>query len=146
MTNQAINKTFLSTVDAQTRDEILSDVARNYGITKDEALEEVTHEDAEHLLDYLTGKVRTAASLLMRRHGMTTDMHNTAESIEVKTPMQLRMAKFKREISIAKQKGIEILPSVNGPYAFNPATGRVIGRMGSEEYNRAISDQDLTDK
>jgi len=30
----------------------------------------VTNADAEHLLDYLTGSVRTATSLLMRRAGL----------------------------------------------------------------------------
>ena len=72
MTNQAINKSFLSVVDAKTSDEVLSAVAKHYGITKEEALEEVTHEDAEHLLDYLTGPVRTAASVLMQRHGLAS--------------------------------------------------------------------------
>ncbi len=32
--------------------------------------EEVTDEEAEHLLDYLVGNTRTAASLLMKRHGL----------------------------------------------------------------------------
>ena len=70
MAKQAINKTFLAVVDAKTRDEILTEVANHYSITKDEALEEITHEEAEHLLDYLTGSVRTAVSVLLRRHGL----------------------------------------------------------------------------
>jgi uncharacterized phage-associated protein len=72
VTNQTINKAFLSVVDAKTSAEVLSTVAQHYGITKAEALEEVTHEDAEHLLDYLTGSVRTAVNVLMRRHGLAT--------------------------------------------------------------------------
>lgn len=73
MTNQVINRSFLSVVDVKTSDEILSAIANHYGITTVEALEEVTHEEAEHLLDYLTGAVRTATSVLMRRHGFTVN-------------------------------------------------------------------------
>jgi len=57
--------------DSKTRDEVLSAVAIQYGISKEEALEEITNEQAEHLLDYLTGTTRTAISLLMRRHDAT---------------------------------------------------------------------------
>lgn len=69
MTNQATNQKFLAASDAKTRAEILASVAKHYGITEAEAFEEVTHEEAEHLLDYLTGAVRVATSVLMRRHG-----------------------------------------------------------------------------
>lgn len=70
MSNHAINKAFLSVADVKTSDAVLSAVANHYGITKAEALEEVTHDEAEHLLDYLTGSVRSATSVLMRRHGL----------------------------------------------------------------------------
>lgn len=70
MTNQTTNQKFLSATDAKTRDEVLNAIAKHYGITKNEALEEVTHEESEHLLDYLTGSVRTATSVLMQRHGL----------------------------------------------------------------------------
>jgi hypothetical protein len=73
VTNQAINKKFLSVTDAKIRDDVLSAVANHYGITKDAALEEITHDEAEHLLDYLTGTVRTAISVLMLRHGLTAN-------------------------------------------------------------------------
>lgn len=73
MTNQEINNRFLSATDAKTHDEVMSAVASHYGITKDEAFEEVTHEDAEHLLDYLTGTIRTATSVLMRHHGLVAN-------------------------------------------------------------------------
>ena len=69
MTNNVINQQFLAVVDAGTRTVILTAVAQHYGITEAAALEEVTQDEAEHLLDYLTGPVRTAASLSMRMHG-----------------------------------------------------------------------------
>jgi len=62
------NKSFLDVVDSKTRDEILANIAKNYGISEAEALNEVRLEPAEHLLEYLTGPTRTAASLLMKRH------------------------------------------------------------------------------
>lgn len=68
--SNAINVQFLSIIDAPTRKEVLLAVANRYGITKAEALEEISHDEAEHLLDYLTGAVRTSISILMRKHGL----------------------------------------------------------------------------
>ena len=41
---------------------------------------------------------------------------------------------FKAERRNAAQNGIEILPSVNGPYAVEKATGLFVGRKGSKGY------------
>ena len=70
MSNATVTKTFLGVIDAKTRKEVLGNIATHYGITPAEALEEVTDPEAEHLLDYLTGPVRTATSLLMKRHAL----------------------------------------------------------------------------
>ena len=69
--NHQINKAFLTSIDFKTRMQILTAISLHYGITQAQAFEEVTDEGAEHLLDYLTGSVRTATSLLMKRHGIT---------------------------------------------------------------------------
>jgi hypothetical protein len=68
--NNKINMQFLAVTDAETREEILSSMANHYGITKAAALAELSHEEAEHLLDYLTGAIRTATNVLMRRHNL----------------------------------------------------------------------------
>jgi predicted DsbA family dithiol-disulfide isomerase len=68
--NAAITKAFFAATDAKTQSEILASIAKHYGISKSEALEEVTDDEAESLLDYLTGSIRTATSLLMKRHGI----------------------------------------------------------------------------
>jgi len=68
MTTAQINKTFLEATDAKTKNEVLSAIASHYGISKAEAMDEVCNEEAEHLLDYLTGTVRLAISLLMKRN------------------------------------------------------------------------------
>ena len=62
---------FLATIDPKTKAEILDNIARHYGVTPQEAFEEITaiDEDTQHLLDYMTGAARTATSLLMKRHG-----------------------------------------------------------------------------
>ena len=70
-TNQTINKSFLASTDEKTRNEILAAIASHYGITKVDAMDEVADEEAEHLLDYLTGSIRTATSLLMKRHNLS---------------------------------------------------------------------------
>lgn len=67
--NAAITNRFLNAIDAKTKTAILEAIANHYQITQAEALEEVTDDEAESLLDYLTGSIRTATSLLMKRNG-----------------------------------------------------------------------------
>jgi hypothetical protein len=68
MTNAQITSRFLAATDAKTKAAILANIANHYGITSAEAFAEVTDEDAEHLLDYVTGPERAATSLIMKRH------------------------------------------------------------------------------
>lgn len=70
MTNAQKNYAFLRNASTATRNEILGAIGSHYGITRSEVQDEITSADAEHLLDYLTGSVRTATSLLMRRAGL----------------------------------------------------------------------------
>lgn len=70
MTNAAITKKFFAAIDAETKTEILTNIAKHYGISEDAALAEVTDDEAEHLLDYVTGPMRSAASVIMQRHGL----------------------------------------------------------------------------
>jgi hypothetical protein len=70
MTNAQKNYSFLRSADVQTRNTIFAAIGTHYGIAPSEAQDEVTSTDAEHLLDYLTGSVRAATSLLMRRAGL----------------------------------------------------------------------------
>lgn len=68
MTNAEINKHFLSVITLKLRDSILSAIAAHYGITKEEALEEVTDAEAELLVEYLTGPIQTQTYSLMKGH------------------------------------------------------------------------------
>lgn len=70
MTNAQKNYSFIRSASSSVRQEIFQNVASNYGITCSEAMNEIIQADAEHLLDYLTGSVRTATSVLMRRAGL----------------------------------------------------------------------------
>lgn len=69
MTNAQINKAFFAATDAKTRDAILANIANLYGIGLLDAYEEVVNDEAEHLLDYVTGDKRIATSAIMKRHG-----------------------------------------------------------------------------
>jgi len=71
MNNGQITTKFFSAIDSVTKAAILGNVASHYGISSDEAMEEVTHDEAEHLLDYVTGPQRAATSVLMQRHGVS---------------------------------------------------------------------------
>ena len=70
MSNNTATLAFFAATDAKTKTDILAAIAKHYGISESEALEEVTHAEAESLLDYLTGSIRAATSLLMQRHGI----------------------------------------------------------------------------
>ena len=71
MSNAQMNKAFFAVIDAKTKTEVLLNISEHYGISKLEALEEVTSDDAEHLLDYVTGPMRAATSVLFQRHRIT---------------------------------------------------------------------------
>ncbi len=64
------NCLFFRNADVKTREAVLANIADHYGITRSEAHAEITDPGAEHLLDYLTGPVRTATSALMQKHGL----------------------------------------------------------------------------
>jgi hypothetical protein len=67
MKNSKFTFVFLNTIDAQTKDLILSNVANHYGITNEQAYNELIDEDAESLLDYVTGDLRAGVSVLVQR-------------------------------------------------------------------------------
>jgi hypothetical protein len=66
-TNAQITKAFLAAIDESAKAEILANVAGHYGISPEEAFQEVTDDEAEHLLDYVTGPLRAATHVLMQR-------------------------------------------------------------------------------
>lgn len=70
MKNNEINENFLNSLDAKTRSDILNSIAKHYGVSTVEIFEEVTHEEAEHLLDYMVEPYRSATYVIMKRHGM----------------------------------------------------------------------------
>lgn len=67
LTNGQRTIEFLLAIDSRTKNDILENVAKHYGITTEEAYDEITDDEAEHLLDYLTYETRTATSLLMKK-------------------------------------------------------------------------------
>lgn len=69
MNNGNNNANFLAAITDQAKLMILQAIAKHYGVSVAEIFEEVTAEDSEHLLDYMTGAERLAASVLMQKHG-----------------------------------------------------------------------------
>lgn len=63
------NHLFLSVIDAESKADIINSIAKHYGTTATEIWEEVTAQDAENLLDYMTEPHRSGARALMMRHG-----------------------------------------------------------------------------
>lgn len=63
------SKAILAAIDSQSKSAILANVAKQYGISQADAYEEVTDDEAESLLDYVTGTTRPAVAALMIRHG-----------------------------------------------------------------------------
>lgn len=60
---------FLAKIDSKSKAMILENIAKNYGISAQAALAEVTDSEAENLLDYMTEPARSAASVLMQKYG-----------------------------------------------------------------------------
>jgi len=71
MKNHEITLRLFQVTDADTKRDLLQNIANHYGITPQEAEAEVTDPEAEHLLDYVTGPMRAAAHVIMKRHGLT---------------------------------------------------------------------------
>jgi len=67
MTNGTITKAFLNSVDVKVKNEILQNIATHYQITIAEAYEEITDEESENIMDYVTGVVRLATSALYNK-------------------------------------------------------------------------------
>ena len=65
--NGKINELFLSTLDGKTYQEIVGSMANHYGITIDQATDELIDEDAENILEYLQGGVRRGCSALFQK-------------------------------------------------------------------------------
>lgn len=73
MRNALVAKSFLDAIDEDSKTAILSNIAAHYQVSAETAYKEVTHDEAEYLLEYITGPERAATSLLMKRHGFTQE-------------------------------------------------------------------------
>jgi hypothetical protein len=67
MNNGTLNAKFLNSVDQKMKNAILENIAKHYGISQQLALEEVTDELAENIMEYITGPNRAAFNLIYQR-------------------------------------------------------------------------------
>jgi len=68
MTTQGkVNEAFLSTLDNRTFLTVIRNIANHYGISEDEVLEEVCDNEAENIMDYITGSIRQPVSRLFNQ-------------------------------------------------------------------------------
>lgn len=63
------NTKFLNSITPQAKAMIVDSIAAHYGTTADAIVEEVCDPEAESLLDYMVEPARSAASVLMQKHG-----------------------------------------------------------------------------
>ena len=68
--NGSNNATFLAAIGNEAKAVILDGIAKHYGISTQQAYEEVSDEYAEHLLDYMVEPHRTFAFSLMLSLGL----------------------------------------------------------------------------
>jgi hypothetical protein len=72
MTTQAnINEAFLSNLDSRTFLTVMDNIAKHYGITEEEVLEEVCDTEAENIMDYITGDIRANVASLFNQFKKT---------------------------------------------------------------------------
>jgi hypothetical protein len=67
MSNAQTNITFLSRISAAMKADVLSNIANHYGITNQQAENEVIDEDAENIMEYITGSHRSAIHLIYKK-------------------------------------------------------------------------------
>jgi hypothetical protein len=67
MTYSQINISFLLNLDGKTINVITNNIANHYGITQEEVLDEVCDKEAHSIMDYITGDIRPAISLLFNK-------------------------------------------------------------------------------
>jgi hypothetical protein len=70
MTHATITIAFLNSLDLKVKNEILTNIANHYGISNQEACEDVTDEDAESIMDYVSGNIRQTVSLFFNKFKM----------------------------------------------------------------------------
>lgn len=71
MSNAKLNKKFLQVAPKATIDSVLNSIAKHYGTTVADIKDELTHEDAESILDYIPESgMRRAVSVLMQKYGI----------------------------------------------------------------------------
>ena len=68
MTHAETSIKFLNATTRKTVNMILDNIACHYCCTRAEAFTEVTHEEAESLLDYVTGPERAATQVIMQKY------------------------------------------------------------------------------
>lgn len=68
--NATITKKFFSLTNEETRQAVLDNIANHYRTSTEAAFEEVTHDLAEPMLDYVTGPLRVKVLALYLRHDL----------------------------------------------------------------------------
>jgi len=71
MTNAETTIAFFKAISKKTKNNILKAIADHYGCSIDQALNEVINPEAECLMDYLVGPVRSATYVIFQKHGFS---------------------------------------------------------------------------
>ena len=67
MKNSAINQAFLASTTKEMKSAILSNIAKHYGINIYEAELELYDDEAENIMDYITGPERAVISIIYQK-------------------------------------------------------------------------------
>jgi hypothetical protein len=65
--NGKINESFLLSLDGKTYQMVVGNMANHYGISIDEATDELINNEAENILEYLRDGIRSATSVLFQK-------------------------------------------------------------------------------
>ena len=71
MTNADINILFLDSLDFKIVNQITANIANHYGCTSQEALLELMEDEAESIMDYITGSLRPVIALFFKQFKAT---------------------------------------------------------------------------
>ena len=71
MTNGEVTRLFFAAIGKKATAFILTNIADHYGISQADARDEITSDESESLLDYVTGATRAATSVMLQGLGLS---------------------------------------------------------------------------
>lgn len=130
MSNAKLNKKFLQVAPKATIDSVLNSIAKHYGTTVADIKDELTHEDAESILDYIPESgMRRAVSVLMQKYGIRASY--LGDNMNAKSRLQATVVTSAQNMTLGSV--FDVIESASN--AINKQVARVFSELGLKVAN-----------